>query len=270
MPTPRTHHVRSRDGTVIGYHSSGSGPPLLLVHGSLGDHTRWDALRPHLEPHRTVHAMDRRGRGASGDAARYDIAAEYDDVAVVIDAIADRADSPVEVYCSSFGGVCTLGAAAHTDAIARLALYEAWPPVHPEAFGTPHELVRRMEELVAAGRREEALDLAYREVVGLTSAEVATLRAQPSWQNRLDAVHTVPREMRAFDAVRFDPEIAARIDAPTLVVTGSESADWGPEGPTVAAAFPNGQLVVLDGQGHAADVLTPHLVADTLLRFLEP
>jgi len=38
--------VESRDRTEIGCFCSGEGPPLLLVHGLLGDHTRWDALRP--------------------------------------------------------------------------------------------------------------------------------------------------------------------------------------------------------------------------------
>jgi hypothetical protein len=31
--------VASRDGTEVGYFTSGDGPPLVLVHGALGDHT---------------------------------------------------------------------------------------------------------------------------------------------------------------------------------------------------------------------------------------
>jgi hypothetical protein len=47
----------SADGVEIAYWSSGAGPPLVLVHGGLGDHSRWNVLRPHLEPHVTVHAL---------------------------------------------------------------------------------------------------------------------------------------------------------------------------------------------------------------------
>ena len=43
-------HTTSRDGTAIVYWTTGEGPPLVLVHGTSADHTRWDALRPHLEP----------------------------------------------------------------------------------------------------------------------------------------------------------------------------------------------------------------------------
>jgi pimeloyl-ACP methyl ester carboxylesterase len=49
--------VSSRDGTKIGYWTAGQGPPLVLVHGLLGDHTRWAATQPHLEPHFTVHVV---------------------------------------------------------------------------------------------------------------------------------------------------------------------------------------------------------------------
>ena len=104
----------SADGTEIGYGSSGEGPPVLLVHGALSDHMRFEALRPHLEPHATVYAMDRRGRGFSGDGPDYDIEREYEDVAAVVDAIALAADRPVRVYGHSSGGIYAYGAASLT------------------------------------------------------------------------------------------------------------------------------------------------------------
>jgi 2-polyprenyl-6-methoxyphenol hydroxylase-like FAD-dependent oxidoreductase len=63
--------VVSRDGTQIAYWTSGCGPPLVLVQGAPADHTRWRPLLPYLEPHVTVHALDRRGRGASTDTPAY-------------------------------------------------------------------------------------------------------------------------------------------------------------------------------------------------------
>src|SRR5688500_12526490 len=63
--------VISGDGTDIAIWTSGHGKPLILVHGAPADHTRWRPLLPHLEPHVTVHAIDRRGRGGSGDGPAY-------------------------------------------------------------------------------------------------------------------------------------------------------------------------------------------------------
>src|SRR5687768_11532650 len=92
----------SRDGTAIAYWTSGEGPPLVLVHGTTADHTRWRPLLPYLEPHATVHALDRRGRGASGDAPDYGVAREFEDVAAVVDAVAEAAGSAVDVLGHSF------------------------------------------------------------------------------------------------------------------------------------------------------------------------
>jgi hypothetical protein len=38
--------IRSNDGTLIAYKKSGQGAPLVLVHGTSADHTRWKAVLP--------------------------------------------------------------------------------------------------------------------------------------------------------------------------------------------------------------------------------
>ena len=68
--------------------ASGHGPPLILVHGTTGDHTTFRVVGPMFATWRTVHAMDRRGRGASGDTLPYAIEREFEDVAAVADALA--------------------------------------------------------------------------------------------------------------------------------------------------------------------------------------
>src|SRR5712675_1224064 len=78
----------SADGTVIGYESVGSGPPLLLVHGSTGTRARWSSVRAPLAQRHTVHAMDLRGRGLStAEAGPYSLPREAEDVAAVAEAI---------------------------------------------------------------------------------------------------------------------------------------------------------------------------------------
>ena len=77
--------TRSTDGTEIASWRSGTGRAVVLVHGSTADHTAWDAVRAELEPVCTVYAMDRRGRGGSGDAPSYAAEREFEDVAAVVD-----------------------------------------------------------------------------------------------------------------------------------------------------------------------------------------
>ena len=259
----------SADGTEIGYWTSGDGPPLVLVHGGLGDQTRWDALRPHLEPHVTVHAMDRRGRGESGDHPEYDLAREFEDVAAVVDAVAQGCGCLVDVYAHSAGGIYTAGAVPLTSNIGRIAIYEGWDWTDPEAYVPPLDVLERMDALVAEGDREGACAMLFREVVGVSEQELGSIRAQPSWSGRVAAVHTVPREVRAFLDSGFDPQRSGSILVPVLLLVGAESPDsWKSGAEAVAAALPDVRIAVLPDQGHSADMLAPELVAKELLAFL--
>ena len=82
----------SRDGTRIAFSQSGSGLPLLLVHGTTADHTTTRRLvLQALEARFAVVTMDRRGRGDSGDSARYELAGDAEDIVAVLEAIGEPA-----------------------------------------------------------------------------------------------------------------------------------------------------------------------------------
>lgn len=261
--------VVSRDGTEIAHWTSGDGPPLLIVHGTSGSHERFAPLLPYLEPHATVHVMDRRGRGGSSDAPEYDLEREFEDVAAVVDAIAEASDSKVDVYGHSYGGECAFGAAVLTTNIRSLVLYEGWPPVLPEKLKFPSGVEERLDALVASGEREAALELFWREVVKISEEDLRAVRAQPTWPSRLATVHTITREFRAFFEDTFDPQRAARVAVPVLLVVGTDTPEELRDDPeTVAAALPDARIVTLEGQQHIADVLAPELFAERMLEFL--
>jgi pimeloyl-ACP methyl ester carboxylesterase len=259
----------SRDGTEIGWWTSGEGPPLVLVHGAVADHTRWRPLLPYLEPHATVHAMDRRGRGASGDAPGYDLAREFEDVAAVVDAVAAASGSAVDLYGHSFGGLCAFGGAALTANLGRLVLYEGWPPADPAARELPPDVGQRLDARLAEGDHDAVVETMFREVVRMPEADLAALRAQPAWTARVAAAPALVRELRAISRVAFDPALAARITVPALLLTGSDSRDpFAADTRTVAAALPDARVVVLEGQQHVADILDPKAFAGHLVGFL--
>lgn len=261
----------SPDGTPIAYWTSGDGPPLVLVHGVGGDHTRWRPLLAYLEPHATVHAMDRRGRGASGDAPAYRLTREFEDVAAVVDSVAEASESPVDLYGHSYGGLCAFGAATLTANVRRLVLYEGWPLVDPGVLALSAELEDRFDTLLARGDHEAVLETLMREVVMVPDDEVRVIRAQPSWPARVAAAPTLPRELRAGAGPdgAFDAEQAAKVTVPTLLLTGEHSSDSAVASlDTVAAALPDARVVVLGGQHHLGDVLAPEAFAEQVLRFL--
>ena len=259
----------SRDGTEIAAWTTGEGPPLVLVHGGPADHTRWAPLLPYLEPHFTVHAMDRRGRGASGDGPSYDIAREYEDVAALIDAASDVSRSKVDLYGHSMGSFIAFGAAPLTHNIRRLALYEGWPRTNPKGVPYSQELVERLNALLEQGENEALLETYFREADLIPDEEIRELKSMPSWPGRVEAAHTILREDWAYFNTVFDPEHAARITVPTLLLTGGDSPELlKADIDIVAAALPDARITVLEGQQHVADVLAPDVVAGHLIAFL--
>jgi pimeloyl-ACP methyl ester carboxylesterase len=261
--------VVSRDGTQIACWTSGQGPSLVLVHGTPADHTRWRPLLAYLEPHLTVHAMDRRGRGASGDTPDYDLAREYEDVAAVVDAAAEASGAPVDLYGHSHGGIVAFGAATLTSNIRRLVLYEGWPVPNPEVYALPPGLEDHMEALLAAGDRDAVVETLFRGLELMSDEDMNAFKAAPSWPGRVAAAHAITREVRAETGARLDPELAGRITVPVLLVTGENSSDVSKaEIEAVAAALPDARIVVLDGQEHVADVLVPEVFTRHLLAFL--
>jgi pimeloyl-ACP methyl ester carboxylesterase len=256
-------HVRSVDGAQIGYRTTGTGPPLVLVHGASADSTVMSLLIPLLERHYTVHAVDRRGRGLSDDAPTYDITLEYADIAAVVDDRARAADRTVSVYGHSYGAVCALGAALRSRNIDRLFLYE---PGFGAVLSPRREVLDRVDELAATGHNEAALEHFYRQAVGMTVDDVAAMRHQPSWRARLASVPTIPRELRTAATLHFDPTPYRDFTVPSVLLLGDRST---PGQKAVVAAIhaglPHSTIVSLPGQAHAAQITAPHLIADALL-----
>ena len=260
-PIPSTERVVSCDGTPIAVSRSGGGPPLVLVHGSAADHTRWRPVLPALEERFTVFAMDRRGRGGSGDADGYALAREVEDVLAVV----AHAGDDVSLLGHSHGAMCALEAARLTDRLSALVLYE--PPLGFVRW--PEDVVGRLEDLLAAGRREELLAVFLGEVAGLPADQIALMRGLPAWEGRIGAAHTIPREERVNRTYAFDAERFRAVGVPTLLLSGGDS----PRGfrvaaDAVAAAVPDGRVVVMPGQRHAAMDTATELFTGEVLGFL--
>ena len=213
----------SRDGTAVGYFRSGAGRPLVLVHGTTADHTRWDTVRHLFEPHVSLAAIDRRGRGASGDAEAYAFEREVEDVVAVVDALAREWGGPVDLLGHSYGGLCALGAVLQTDNVRRLVVYEA--PVLGEGV-VPEGFLDRVEPLVAEGRFDEVLMMFFREVVLMPEDQLRAFRELPAWQARLGAAPTIARELATASACPVGPEQLAACALPTLLVAGGDSPEF--------------------------------------------
>jgi pimeloyl-ACP methyl ester carboxylesterase len=254
--------VTSKDGTKIAYERSGTGPPLVLVHGTAADHTRWAPVLPAFQRHFTVYAVDRRGRGGSGDNAVYALDREFEDIAAVIDSIG----APVNLLGHSYGALCALEAAVRSPNVAKLALYE--PAFDVGVPFNPPGVRERMEALLDKGDREGVVGMMFKEVVLMSDAEMELVRAAPSWPGRIAAAHTIPREFEdadyQFDAARF-----SSLRIPLLLLQGGDSPKFLVDATAaVHLAIPHSKLVVMPGQQHIAITTAPDMFGGLVLDFL--
>jgi pimeloyl-ACP methyl ester carboxylesterase len=115
-----TGSVTSRDGTTIGYLKTGTGPAVVIMHGSMESAASHTLLAAALADQYTVFLPDRRGRGMSGPhRAGHGIATEVEDLHAVL------AESRARlVFGVSAGGLIALEAARTLPGIDKVALYE--------------------------------------------------------------------------------------------------------------------------------------------------
>lgn len=254
--------VVSEDGTPIAVWRSGEGPPLLLIHGAAADHTRWATVLPALEQRFEVFAVDRRGRGGSGDATDHALEREYEDVVAVVESAGER----VNVLGHSYGGICALEAALLSDKIRKLVLYE--PPMG--FLKSPPHVVHRLQTLLEEGRRDELLGYFMQEVAGLPPDQVELMRSLPAWEARFDAAPTIPREERASREYIFHATRFAGLAVPTLYLQGGDSSEpFRVAGEALRGALPDCRVVVMPGQRHAAMDTATDLFTAEVLSFLE-
>lgn len=248
--------ITSADGTEIAVFESGAdGPSLVLVHGTTADHTRWAPVLDGLSAMAHVYAVDRRGRGASGDGPEYSWEREAEDIAAVVDAV----PRPVVLLGHSFGGARSLDAVAtagcRPDA---LAVYEPALAVNgPFA----EDGIRALNALAAAGDDEKLLVEFFTKMAGVSEAELPVMMAAPSWAARVKAAHTIPREYDAVNTRGFDAAaLGAAVTMPFTVMKGTEgSPELMAAADAVHAAVPGSRLVVFEGHGHAVMDTGPDL-----------
>ena len=256
--------VHAADGTPLAVWVEGDGPALVMVHGSIADHTTFDPFVAVLRDDLTTFAMDRRGFGASGDTADYSIQHDFTDVAAVVDAVAVRTGGPVAVFGHSYGANCAMGGAAMTGNVHHLVLYE--PSL---GLSYPAGSIETIEAALERGDHDAAIEAVLVDILEMSGDEIDDFRSSPLWPVRLAAAPTIPRECHAEQDWVYRPSQFAALTAPTLMLTGADSV------PSIRAAteraanaIPDSVIHVLDGHGHFAHKTDPGMVATLIGKFV--
>lgn len=249
-PTPRRRVVLSRRIT-------GSGPPLVLVHGSAADADSFRPLERHLADRFTVVSVDRRGRRGSPDAETYALEDEFEDLVALVESLAE----PSIVFGHSFGGNVALGAAMRSSMIVGVVLYEPGHRGH-----APDGMRDELERLLAADDRRGAMRLVLRVFSRFPEEWLDDLLDTAQWQSRLAYTGTFLRELRAYD--EYDYGDLSGFETPTLLIVGGESPPGELEqARSLCSLLPSARLAVLSGEGHVGPITAAPRVAQEIVAF---
>ncbi len=143
---------------------SGSGAPVLLIHGSMNSKSQWQALTAELDTCFTVFAVDLFGYGKTPFPPKPETHSLADEVELVRRTISQRCGTipALHVVAHSYGGMVALSyACSYPDEVASLTLFE--PMANrlllddelTEIYAEGRLLVDTITRLVVDGRTDE-------------------------------------------------------------------------------------------------------------------
>lgn len=238
---------------------------------ALADRSDTTELAALLAQHFTVINYDRRGRGASGDAAAYAPDREIEDIAALVEHVGGSAS----LFGSSSGAVLALRSVAAGVGVERLALYEPPFVVAEGDDGPPTDLAQRVTALLADGRPGDAVKYFMTEVQGMPGIAVFFMKLMPkTWANLTGLAGTLPYDIAIMGDTQqgkpLDAEEWKGVAVPTRVLTGGRSpAAFRRAALAVTEILPQADHRTLPGLNHGAVVMAPKKVAPEIIEFLK-
>lgn len=233
------------------------GPAVVMIPGVMSDAAAWRSVAERLDAWPTVAVVNRRGRHPSGPlTSDYSLETEVADADAVLDGLADVRT----LFGWSYGGLIALHLASRR-AVPHVVAYE--PVMHP--FGA-----RALPDLQAADRAADtdaAVEVALRQVTGMTNEDVNALRADVQvWEGLRGLGAPIYHETRAIGEAPRSVGLATRAERVDLIL-GELNAGRPPYGTTfddVARRVGCARVHELAGQGHLAHLEGPERLAAML------
>lgn len=262
------------DGVEFELDAQGSGPTLVLVHGTGAQAVTWGPVVDHLVAGgRQVITYDRRGFGRSVAPPVRDHRIHVRDLAAVLEHIG----APVDVFGWSSGGNVSLGLAVeHPELVKRLVVFE--PPWHGVRHASPGLLgmIGRAKWHQVTGNPREGAAAFYRWVTGrrdgTNSYDELTAEQQEVLLNNAPGILA---DLDPHHAGALMEHVSTRdLDAITPPVTwllGGATIPWfGKLFEKAHKAAPSLQSQGLPDRSHLAFLEDPPGFADAVLAALAP
>jgi len=273
---------RTHDGRSLAYRREGEGPLLVCHPGGPGFSALYLSDLAGLGGSRTLILLDPRGTGGSDAPADERAYATSDYVADVEELRVQLEADRIDVLGHSHGGVVAAAyAAEHPSSTRRVVLADTLARLHAEEmdalmktradepwYADARDALEREqagefgsdEELRALVRREMPFNFAH-----FDERARAYLDAKLTELPNQDALKLFNEDFETWD---MRPDLA-RVEAPTLVITGDADFICGPAcAQDLAEGIPGAERVVLEDCGHFSFVEQADAFRATVERFL--
>jgi len=242
----------SADGTRLHVEVHGSGPTVLMAHGSLMEGASWvqAGYVAALAGFRCV-VMDCRGYGGSDrsdDPSSYEIERYVEDLIAAADVVGAETFGIAGFSWGTAGAWAA--AAAHADRVKAMVAIGGW---HPNLYSFDLDVMEktRIEPMRQIG------------VQGFAEYMKGAEGPLPDWW--IDQVlETDPGSYIAqrYAAVEWTRVPPASVTTPTLLISGSDE-DTSRDSLLIAGALERGEGVIVEGKGHCQTFLAHETIAAT-------
>ena len=252
---------------TLAFERSGSGPPLIILHGLFGSSTNWKFIAQYLTKSYTVDRVDLRNHGASPwhDTMNYlDMA---DDVKHFIEQ--HRLEHAIVLGHSMGGKVAMVLAVRYPALVKSLIVVDIAPVTTDTRHASVVRALGNLNLLAVRGRRDAEVVLSYDVPdAGLRQFLLQNLIRRETgyaWRINLRALADNMTMLADF------PVLPGCYSGPTLFVRGGDSnyVEIKHE-PVIQQMFPTSVIRTIAGAGHWLHAEKPREFLHELERFLSP
>jgi len=239
-----------------------SGDPMVLVHGSWGDHANWDAVVPGLSESFRVITYDRRGHSKS---EKVDTQGSFDEDAQDVSALLSALGLSLAHVVGNSGGSIIALKLAGTQSPIFLSLIIHEPPLLDLSLDDPPVAAKLREGKNRAEAAMKILETGDRQ--GGARQFVETLAFGPGAWDKLPPqlretfvtnADTWLDEMKDRQGLVVDFEALSQFRKPTLLSYGGKSAPFfKPIVEKLAGVIPDSRLETYPDEGHIPHISNP-------------